>query len=177
MIYTIGHSNRTLHELQSILLKYGIEILADIRGGKAGSRAFPHFNKEALSKSLSKLDIEYIHIPELGGRRGKQPNADNTTNGEWRLAAFKNYADYAYLSNDFQKGLKQLIRLHSKATVAYMCAEAVPWRCHRSIVTDYLLLVHKIDVCHILSMTQTLKAAPHQHAKLIKGKVCFPKTQ
>lgn len=176
MLFTIGHSNRTLLHLITIAKAHHIDIIADVRGGTSpGSRTFPHFNKDNLTMELPASGIEYIHFPELGGRRRKHPDADEKMNGEWRNPAFKNYADHALLSPEFTKALGELKLLGKHHNVAYMCSEAVPWRCHRSIITDYLLLVDNLEITHILGEKQTMKAKPHDHACLFDKKVMYPK--
>lgn len=177
MFFTVGHSNRQLDELVAIVKAHDIDVIADVRGGKAGSRAFPHFNKENLQVEIPKCGVGYIHIPELGGRRGKTLNADPTLNGEWRLDAFRYYADYAYYSETFEQGIEQLLKIGNEVNVAFMCSEAVPWRCHRSIVSDYLMMIHDKEITHLLSETQTLGGIPHKHAKVSGDKVIYPKLE
>lgn len=177
MLYTIGHSNRTFPEFVRILKNHKIDMIADVRGGRAGSRAFPHFNCENLADSLPQFGIKYIHIPDLGGRRSKHPLADDDTNGEWRLAAFKSYADYAYHEPKFDKAIDQLLQLGQDQNVAYMCSEAVPWRCHRTIITDYMLLTRDVDVTHIVGLNQTIQGNPNQHSSVEGNKVCYRKQQ
>lgn len=177
MLYSVGHSNRTLIDFVSILKAHNIDVLADVRGGRAGSRAFPHFNKENLAVEIPKRKIGYIHFPELGGRRYKTKDANPILNEEWKLDAFRYYADYAYYSDEFKSGVDDLIRIGSKVNVAFMCSEAVPWRCHRSIITDWLLLVHNQQVVHLLSEKQTMKGKPHSHAQLYNDSVIYPKTK
>ncbi|MGN6296189.1 MAG: DUF488 domain-containing protein, partial [Ginsengibacter sp.] len=127
IIYTIGHSTHTLEEFIAMLKSFNIELLADIRSFP-GSRKFPHFNKENLPASLAENNIEYIHLKNLGGRRKVNPESCNTG---WRVAAFRGYADYMETEN-FKKAIKELEQIASTKSVAYMCAEAVWWRCHRS---------------------------------------------
>jgi uncharacterized protein (DUF488 family) len=133
IIYTIGHSTHTLEEFVAMLKSFNIELLADIRSFTV-SRKFPHFNKENLPASLAENNIEYIHLKNLGGRRKVNPESCNTG---WRVAAFRGYADYMETEN-FEKAIKELEQIASEKRVAYMCAEAVWWRCHRSLVSDYL---------------------------------------
>lgn len=176
ILYTVGHSNRTFLDYIAILKIHGIEAIADVRGGKAGSRAFPHFNKESLQENLPQKNIKYRHFPELGGRRGKCQEANPTLNEEWRLPAFKNYADYAYYSDDFRNGIDELIQYGHEQKTAFMCSEAVPWRCHRSIITDWLVMTKGIVVVHITGMKQTLIGKPHSHAQLYDNSVIYPKS-
>ncbi len=145
-IWTIGHSTRSLEEFISILRSFDIELVADIRSFP-GSRRFPHFNKEALAQSLPKESIEYIHLPELGGRRKVMHDSKNTV---WRNAAFRGYADYME-TDGFKQGIRRLEKLALQKRTAYMCSEAVWWRCHRSMVSDYLK-VQGWKVMHIMAV-------------------------
>ena len=132
-IWTIGHSTHTLDEFILMLKSFSIELVADIRSFP-GSKRYPHFNKEALVISLPLNGIEYVHLKGLGGRR--KTNTDSRNTG-WRLDSFRGYADY--METDlFKKAIEELERLGGKKRVAFMCAEAVWWRCHRSLVSDYL---------------------------------------
>jgi uncharacterized protein (DUF488 family) len=132
-IWTIGHSTRTLDEFIAILRSFQIEQVVDVRHFP-GSRKFPHFNKEALKESLSEVNIGYQHIISLGGRR--KPNEDSK-NTAWRHAAFRGYADYME-TPQFMQGVIELEELGTSRRTAYMCSEAVWWRCHRSMISDYL---------------------------------------
>jgi uncharacterized protein (DUF488 family) len=132
-VWTIGHSTRTLEEFLKMLDSFQIKTVADIRT-YPGSRRYPHFNKELLSTSLIVQGLKYTHIPELGGRR--KPRADST-NTVWRNMAFRGYADYME-TEEFRKGISQLENLAQEENVAYMCSEAVWWRCHRALVSDFL---------------------------------------
>jgi uncharacterized protein (DUF488 family) len=146
-IWTIGHSTRTQEDFMGLLHRYSIKILADIRSFP-GSRKFPHFNKDALSVSLSEAGIQYIHLPELGGRRKPKPDSINIV---WRNTSFRGYADYME-TNEFKKGIATLEQLAGQAPLAYMCSEATWWRCHRALVSDYLK-AHEWKVLHIMSAT------------------------
>lgn len=132
-IYTIGHSTHTLSDFVTMLQSFGIEVLADIRG-LPGSRKFPHFDKENLELSLKENGIRYVHLAELGGRRKVHKDSKNT---RWHNASFRGYADYME-TEGFEKGIAKLETIALQAPAAYMCAEAVWWRCHRSMVSDYL---------------------------------------
>ena len=132
-ILTIGHSTRTLQEFISLLKENDVEALADVRS-YPGSRRFPHFNKEILSGSLRKENIEYIHIPLLGGRR---KSAKDSNNIAWKNPGFRGYADYME-TRDFKKGIVELLTLARIKITAYMCAEAYWRQCHRSLISDYL---------------------------------------
>jgi uncharacterized protein (DUF488 family) len=141
-IFTIGHSTRALTELLALLREQGIARLADIRR-YPGSRRHPHFSSEALSVSLPADGVEYVHMPSLGGRRKPEPDSPNTF---WRNEQFRAYADHM-ASAEFRTAVEEL--LASAKRTAYMCAEAVPWRCHRNLLSDELVRRH-LEVLHIL---------------------------
>ncbi len=132
-IWTIGHSTRPLEEFMDMLYSFNIELVADIRSFP-GSRKFPQYNKEALAVSLPGNNIQYVHLKSLGGRRKVTPGSKNTG---WRHAAFRGYADYME-TEDFKEGIKELEKIALEQKTAFMCSEAVWWRCHRSMVSDYL---------------------------------------
>ncbi|OVZ63695.1 hypothetical protein CDO44_03275 [Pigmentiphaga sp. NML080357] len=142
-VWTIGHSTHPLDEFLAMLAFHGIEGVADVRR-HAGSRKYPHFNPDALRSALSKAGVEYVPLPELGGRR--QPRADSR-NTVWRNASFRGYADYME-TEAFQAGLERLLALARRRRTAIMCAEAVWWRCHRSLIAD-LLKARGVCVRHI----------------------------
>jgi uncharacterized protein (DUF488 family) len=153
-IYSLGHSTRSLAELAALVHHYGVRTLADIRTIPR-SRHNPQFNREELEASLPHQDIGYVHLPRLGGlRRGLGKASPNTA---WRNASFQGYADYM-LTEEFARGLDELLSLAATGPVALMCAEAVPWRCHRSLVAD-ALLARGIVVTHIQSVR---RATPHR---------------
>ncbi len=174
-IYTIGHSNRPLEDFIELLTENSIERLVDVRSIPM-SRANPQFNKSALTKSLEDSGIEYLHMPELGGRRGKQKNSRLAVNSAWEHSAFRNYADYA-LTGEFREGLEQLIKLAREKRTAYMCSEAVWWRCHRRIITDYLL-ARGWHVKHIMAPGKTTDAEMNEMA-VVKddGSIIYPGEQ
>ncbi|MGZ5476615.1 MAG: DUF488 domain-containing protein, partial [Thermoanaerobaculia bacterium] len=145
-IYTIGHSTRELSELVALLKENGVGRLVDIRRFP-GSRRYPHFSREALSKSLPESGIAYEHFEDLGGRRKALPTSRNTA---LMNEQFRAYADYM-ATPEFHAAVDRL--LDSDLTTAYMCAEAVPWRCHRSQLAD-ALTVRGVAVEHIMSETQ-----------------------
>ena len=140
-LYTIGHSTRELHELVALLKENGVKRLADIRR-YPGSRRYPHFSKEALEVSLPPYGIEYTHFPDLGGRRKPATDSKNTY---WKNGQFQAYADYM-ATPEFREAVDRL--LASSLTTAVMCAEAVPWRCHRGLLADELTR-RGIEVIHI----------------------------
>jgi uncharacterized protein (DUF488 family) len=135
--FTIGHSNRSLEEFAGLLNAAEIALVADIRTIPR-SRANPQFNEDTLPGSLAPFQIAYERIAALGGLRGKSKTIARDVNGFWTNDSFHNYADYA-LSDEFRAGLDRLIEDGRKRRTAFMCSEAVWWRCHRRIVTDHLI--------------------------------------
>ena len=132
-IWTIGHSTRSLGEFLGLLGGHAIEALADVRRFPA-SRKYPHFNQDALRQSLLAAGVEYVPLPELGGRRRPRPDSPNTV---WRNESFRGYADYME-TGEFRAGVERLLELARRKRTAVMCAEAVWWRCHRALIADYL---------------------------------------
>lgn len=149
-IWTIGHSTRTQEEFSELLHINGITMLVDIRS-MPGSNRYPHFNQERMREWLPESNIEYRHLPELGGRR-RNKDADPAINAGWKNKSFKSYADYT-LTTAYQWGLMQLNALTRETErVAYMCSEGVPWRCHRSILSN-TLTAQGLEVRHIMDAT------------------------
>ena len=167
-IWTIGHSTRSIEDLISLLKKNEIKLLADVRSWP-GSKRYPQFNKEALAESLHAFRIRYEHFPELGGRR--KPNADSA-NTAWRNASFRGYADHME-TEQFHKGVERLLTLAREAgPAAIMCAEAVWWRCHRSLISDYLKACG-IEVMHILDSNK-IEAHPFTSAAhIVDGSLSY----
>src|SRR5215467_3019162 len=167
-IWTIGHSTRTIDEFISLLKANGIKVLADVRAWP-GSKRYPQFNKDTLAESLRAHGIRYEHFPELGGKRKTRPDSRNTA---WRNASFRGYADYME-TEQFQKGIERLLDLAKEAgPTAIMCAEAVWWRCHRSLIADYLK-VREIEVLHVLGAN---KVEPHPYtsaAHVVEGTLSY----
>jgi uncharacterized protein (DUF488 family) len=171
IIYTIGHSTRTEEEFIAILGSFKIELLADIRT-YPGSKRYPHFNKENLQQSLAAQNILYNHFPELGGRRKPAKDSKNTA---WRNDAFRGYADYMETS-DFKNGIEKLEELAIQFRTAYMCSEAVWWRCHRSLVSDYLKW-KGWKVLHIMGENKSEEHPYTSPAKVIDGKLSYKEEQ
>jgi uncharacterized protein (DUF488 family) len=167
IIYTIGHSTRTQEHFIEMLQFFSIEVLVDVRS-YPGSNRYPHFNKENLENSLPENNIDYIHLKSLGGRR--QPNV-NSKNTAWKNAAFRSYADYME-TNDFKNAIKELEAIAIKQRTAYMCSEAVWWRCHRSLVSDYLKANGWI-VYHIMEIAKSTEHTYTPPAKIIDGKLSY----
>lgn len=147
IIWTIGHSTRALEDFINLLKNYGINIVIDIRTVPR-SRTNPQFNRETLPSELGKAGVDYLHIAGLGGLRRPAPNSPNKG---WRVPSFRGYADYMQ-TEEFEQKLNELIKISRSAHIALMCAEAVPWRCHRSLVADSLT-IRGIRVEHIMSLT------------------------
>jgi uncharacterized protein (DUF488 family) len=158
-IYSIGHSNRAFEAFASLLVENEIELLADVRTIPM-SRANPQFNKDTFPVSLAEFRIAYVHLPRLGGRRPKSDRPSPNT--FWEHSSFRNYADYA-LTGEFREGLAELTALAKQNRTAYVCSEAVWWRCHRRIITDYLLTLG-CDVWHIMSPGKIEVAEINDHA-------------
>ncbi len=146
MIFTIGHSNRTLDEFLALLVARGAELLVDVRI-LPRSRHNPQFNRESLPTGLAPAGIDYIHMPELGGHRKARKDSVNTG---WQNLSFRGYADYLQTA-EFEESLAALQSLAEKRLTAIMCAEAVPWRCHRWLIAD-ALTVRGVNVEHILNL-------------------------
>jgi len=146
-VLTIGHSTRTIEEFVSMLEAHGVELLVDVRSIPK-SRRVPQFNSDALAASLQPQGIEYLHLKNLGGRRHSRKDSVNLG---WRNASFRGYADYM-ATDEFREGLERLLQLARTKRAAIMCAEALPWRCHRSLIGDALLL-QGVRVEDILSAT------------------------
>jgi uncharacterized protein (DUF488 family) len=170
-IWTIGHSTRTLEEFLGLLEKYRIETIADVRRFP-GSRRYPYFASEALAESLPAHGIAYRWLPELGGRRKVQPGSPNTA---WRNASFQGYADYI-ATDAFAGGLAELLKLAADKRTAMMCAEAVWWRCHRSIIADVLKL-RGIEVIHIVDATHATVHPYTSPARVVDGQLSYAPAQ
>ncbi|MBV9497112.1 MAG: DUF488 domain-containing protein [Acidobacteria bacterium] len=156
-IWTIGHSTRTFAELVALLRDNGIERLADIRR-YPGSRRYPHFSRESLERELPKESIDYVHLVDLGGRRKALPDSRNMGLHNEQM---RGYADYLP-TEPARKGIEFL--LEGKQQTAVMCAEAVPWRCHRNLLADELVR-RGVEVLHIIGKGQT---KPHTLSTLAR---------
>lgn len=167
-LYTIGHSTRSFAELASALKAHGIETLADIRAFPA-SRRLPHFNREALAESLPRHGIGYVWMKALGGYR--KTTRKDSPHTALRNASFRNYADYT-LTPEFEHAAAELLQIAGVSRTAYMCAERVYFRCHRMIVSDWLV-AHGHEVLHIDAEGPV---RPHQllaEARVIDGQVIY----
>jgi uncharacterized protein (DUF488 family) len=144
-VWTVGHSNRSLESFVAILKAHGIERVIDVRRFPA-SRKWPHFNAAVLSESLPKAGIDYAGMPELGGRRTARPDSPHTA---WRVEAFRGYADFMD-TKEFEDAFSRAIELAREKRSALLCAESLPWRCHRSLLADTFLARGR-EVFEILS--------------------------
>jgi len=167
-LYTVGHSTRPPDEFIAVLQAHSILTLVDIRSFPM-SRRLPHFNREALEKTLPSAEIRYVWLKELGGRRKKI--RDDSPNVALRNDSFRNYADYM-LTEDFHRGIAELVELAEHSRTAYMCAERVYFRCHRMLVSDWLV-AHGHEVLHIDGTGPVKRHELMQEARVIDGQVIY----
>jgi len=179
-IFTIGHSTRSLEEFVDLLSHHGVTALVDVRTVPA-SRRMPHFAKAALERSLPLDGVGYVHMPELGGLRKPKPDSINTG---WRNVSFRGYADYMQ-TDEFWAGVDRLLSLPIRpgrfatgspspaSGEGIMCAEAVPWRCHRSLVAD-ALTVRGVEVRHIVSRAEPATHSLTPFAQVRGGRITYP---
>lgn len=171
VIYTVGHSTRTLDDFVQLMRSFGVESVIDIRTVPR-SRRNPQYNLDVLPELLAEHGISHHQLASLGGLRKKSATISGETNAFWENRSFHNYADYA-LSSGFDEGLAELIELARARPCAIMCAEAVWWRCHRRIVADYLL-IRGIEVVHIMDTGKSTKAALTPAARQHGLKLTYP---
>ena len=166
-VWTIGHSTLAIEDFLRLLQTSEIRVLADVRSFP-GSRRYPQFNKDHLQSSVAANQIEYVHLPELGGRRRARPDSINMS---WRNESFRGYADYME-THGFELGISKLLDLAAQRRTAIMCAESLWWRCHRSLISDYLK-VKGIEVVHIIAGG---KSEPHPYtsaARIVDGDLSY----
>ncbi len=166
-IWTIGHSTLDADQFLELLGSNRIEALADVRS-YPGSRRFPHFGAAALERSLDGVGIKYVPFKQLGGRRRSRPDSPHTV---WRNVAFRGYADYME-SDEFKKGIKELMELAQKKRTAIMCSEAVWWRCHRSMIADHLKAAG-VTVEHIMGAEKNVIHPYTSAAKIMDGRLTY----
>jgi uncharacterized protein (DUF488 family) len=166
-IWTIGHSTRAIEEFLGLLKEEQIKALADVRRFP-GSRRHPQFGQEQLADSVTRSGIDYLHFPQLGGRRPALPNSVNIA---WRNAAFRGYADYMS-TPAFAEGMKELMELANTKPTAIMCAEALWWQCHRGLISDYLK-VRNWKVLHILGPGKTEEHPYTSAASIVNGNLSY----
>lgn len=166
-IWTVGHSTRSAQEFNHILSVHEIAVLVDVRSFP-GSRRYPQFNRENLQQSLAGGGIQYHHSPALGGRRRPNPNSKNMA---WKNASFRAYADHLD-SAEFKQGIKELLEVARKDRTAIMCAEALWWRCHRSLIADYL----RSQGWEVLHIAGEKEPEPHPYtsaARIVEGRLSY----
>ena len=172
-VFSVGHSTHPIAEFVALLQQASVELLIDVRSIPR-SRTNPQFNADVLPRSLAQHSIAYRHSAALGGRRHRSAKAPPSPNAFWTHSAFRNYADYA-LTEPFREGLRELNEAASTRRCAMMCSEAVWWRCHRRIITDYLLaggtsVVHIMGIGKLVPAVMTPGAQPQPD-----GSVLYPK--
>jgi uncharacterized protein (DUF488 family) len=170
-ILTVGHSTRSLEEFLSLLHEAGVRTLVDVRR-YPGSRRHPHFGGERLAGSLRAAGIEYVWLPGVGGRRSPKKNSPHTG---WRVEAFAGYADHMD-SAEFREAAGELLRLAQRGYTAIMCAEALPHRCHRRLLSDWLT-VHGVAVTHVLA---SRRLEPHEmtpFARVVGDRILYDRGQ
>jgi uncharacterized protein (DUF488 family) len=166
-LLTIGHYNRSIEQFIELLTDSQINLLADVRRFP-GSRRQPHFNSENLPKSLANVGIGYSHFPELGGRRKASPDSPNTV---WRNEAFRGYADFM-MTPEFRTGVDRLLEIAQEKRTAIMCAEALWWQCHRSLIADYLKAAGH-TVIHIMGSGKVQEHPFTSAARIVDGKLTY----
>jgi uncharacterized protein (DUF488 family) len=166
-VWTVGHSTRSAEEFGKILSAHGIQVLVDVRSFP-GSRRYPQFNKPELRESLREIGIEYRHEPRLGGRRTPRADSHNTA---WKNASFRAYADHME-SEEFRRGVEELLEVAANQRTTVMCAEALWWRCHRSLIADYLK-AEGHTVIHILDQSKTEEHPFTPAARIVEGKLSY----
>lgn len=170
-VFTIGHSTRSLEEVVQMLNENGVTRLVDVRS-LPGSRKFPQWNQESLKEELPE-GVNYTWLPKLGGRR-YTPTSVPSPNTGWRVKAFRDYADYM-ATDQFEEGLAELESLARGEKVAIMCSEAVPWRCHRRLITD-ALLQGGVQVKDIMGEGKVREASMTPFAHVGDGVITYPAT-
>jgi uncharacterized protein (DUF488 family) len=166
-VLTIGHSTRSREEFQRLLLAHQISTLVDVRSFP-GSRRYPHFNQTELAADLHIIGIAYHHLKSLGGRRKLLSQSKNTA---WQNASFRAYADHMD-SDEFKRGITDLLALAQQQRTAIMCAEAVWWRCHRGLIADYLK-VNGTEVIHIIDVARTESHPFTTAARIVDGELSY----
>ena len=167
-VLTIGYSTRTFEEFVQILEAHSVKLLVDVRTVPR-SKHNSQFNKESFSNNLKHYDIKYIHLPEIGGNR--HPKHD-TINIAWKNSGFRGYADYMQ-TKEFTDNLLKIMALSRENHLALMCAEALPWRCHRSLISDALVVRH-IRVIHAISKDSVINHKLNETAHVEGTKITYP---
>jgi uncharacterized protein (DUF488 family) len=176
-IWTIGHSTRSIEEFLVLLHEHAIDSLVDVRSFP-GSRRCPQFGRETMSTWLTDDAIIYQHASDLGGRRNRQHDVDPAINAGWRNASFRNYADYT-LSDAYEAGIDRLAMMAQTSRVTFMCSEALPWRCHRSLIAN-TFVARDWAVHHIMSVGKIIEhrlGAWGPEQLVVDGRVTYPEPQ
>jgi uncharacterized protein (DUF488 family) len=168
VVLTVGHSNQPLVEFLRLLRAHRVTLVADVRK-MPRSRGNPQFNRDTLPQALREAGIGYVHLPGLGGLRRREPNSPNTG---WQNASFQGYADYM-LTPEFERSLQELLERARGQRPALMCAEALPWRCHRSLIAD-TLTVRGVAVEHILGAARTQPHVLRPWARVRGTRITYP---
>jgi uncharacterized protein (DUF488 family) len=168
VVHTIGHSTRSIEDFIGLLHNHAVEMIADVRTVPR-SRFNPQFNRDALPASLAGAGIGYQHLLELGGLRRTTVASENRG---WRNASFRGFADYM-LTDQFQNALQDLLTIAQRRPTAIMCAEVVPWRCHRSLIAD-ALLVHGHEVVHIIGARNSRPHTLTTFLRFENGRMTYP---
>lgn len=168
VLWTIGHSTRPIEEFIGLLQTHGIQLLVDVRTIPF-SRRNPQFHQETLAQSLHEAGLQYRHMPALGGRRKSRPDSPNVG---WKNQSFRGYADYMQ-TQEFWDALEVLVDIGQQSPSAVMCAEAVPWRCHRSLIAD-AMVIRGWTVQHIISASSLKTHTLTPFAKPEAGRLTYP---
>jgi uncharacterized protein (DUF488 family) len=168
-VWTIGHSNRKLEELLEALASHGIQAIADVRRFP-GSRRYPQFGRESLEAALQQVGIAYRHFPELGGRRTSR--LEDSPNTAWRVAAFRAYADYMQTA-EFAAAFAELTGMSEQLRTAIMCAEVLPWRCHRRLLADRFIVLGW-EVLDIMAVGKVKKHDLPPFARVLGDQLTYP---
>jgi len=168
VVLTIGHSTRAIEEFTGLLQRHGVRRLVDVRS-MPKSRYNPQFNREELERSLGEAGIAYTHLPALGGLRRARADSPNTG---WKNGSFRGYADHMQTA-EFQAGMESLMEMAAAGQIAVMCAEAVPWQCHRSMIAD-ALVVRGVDVEHIIGEKGTQPHKLTSFARVKGQEITYP---
>lgn len=166
-IWTVGHSTRTIEDFLALLLQNRIEVLVDVRHFPV-SRHVPHFNRDPLAASLAGAGIRYEHMVALGGRRPARPDSHNLA---WRNISFRGYADYME-TRPFRDSIDRLMKIVATSRTAIMCSESLWWRCHRSMIADYLKAAG-MRVCHIMGPNKVEDHPYTTAARLMNGRLSY----
>lgn len=166
-IVTVGHSTHSAEEFGRILTAHGVRNLVDVRSFP-GSRRYPQFNKDKLATFLGTIGIQYHHFPRLGGRRRPSPDSKNSA---WKNASFRAYADHME-SEEFRQGVNELLEVARNGVTAIMCAESLWWRCHRSLISDFLK-ANGVEVLHLLNEKKSEAHPFTSAARIIDGKLSY----